>query len=265
MIGYLLPGLDPFEHLAIEEVLLTGSAPACGTGAGDSMFLMYRNRPSVIVGSHQDTALETDVRYLRDRGIALARRISGGGCVYHDEGNLCWSFLLPCDHPEVLRLGEHLDVLVQALNAMGLPVEQSERHDMTLLGHKISGSAARIMRGRLLLHGTLLYDSDLEELHEALTPEKKALESKATMSVHAKVANIRDLLGKEPLVLDEEASVWRSSIDAFAAGIFGALDLEPFAFEMNEAFKAEVERLLEDKYLTEHWIFGKNPKGTYQE
>lgn len=239
----LLPGLDPYEHLATEECLLAQLS-------GDSSLLLYRNRPAVVAGSFQNTHTETRAALLAQRNILLARRISGGGCVYHDGGNLCWAYLLPCDKPELLRLGDHLEPLLRGLARLGVAAERGGRNEILLQGRKIGGSAARILRERLLFHGTLLYDADLDAMDEALTPEPGVVKTVAAQSVRSPVVNIKSALnlqiGTEEFLLE-------------LARILGN-GAQPAALPPD--ILAQARALAREKYETWDWIYGRNPDYT---
>ncbi len=236
----LLPGLDPYEHLAAEECLLA-------QGSGDSSLLLYRNRPAVVAGSFQNTHTETRAALLAQRNILLARRISGGGCVYHDEGNICWAFLLPCHQPELLRLGDHLEPLLHGLARLGVAAERGGRNELLLQGKKIGGSAARILRERLLFHGTLLYDSDLDAMDEALTPEPGAVKTIAAQSVRSPVVNVKSALN------------FGASTEEFLLELARALGdgAEPAPLDLDVLDQARA--LAREKYETWDWIYGRNP------
>ena len=238
MKGALLQGFDPYEHLAMEECLLMDMGK-------DPSFVLYRNRPAVVVGSFQNTHGETRAGLLREKSILLARRMSGGGSVYHDEGNLCWAFLLPCEKPEALQLGSFLSPLVKALGNMGIGAEQNARNDLLLHGKKISGCAARIVKDRLLLHGTLLYDANLGLMAEALGPEDGFVHSIGTKSVKSDVANIKTELGL------------KQSTEVFMETLLEQMGTGQLILE--EAQRKRALALAENKYRTWEWIFGKNP------
>ena len=235
-------GGDPYDHLALEECLLEEYS------GRDSLLLLYKNRPSVVVGSFQNTHREVLRSFLERRGIALARRISGGGAVYHDEGNLCWSFISPLSEPSTLELKNHLEPITRALNRMGIPAVANGRNDLTLFDQKISGSAARILKDKLLFHGTLLYSVNLDALEGALCAESWVISAKGSPSVKSPVVNIRDALG-----LPED-------IDAFAHAFARALAGDGYEpFEPSPAVLAAAKRLSEEKYQSREWIFGRNP------
>ncbi|MEL7608755.1 MAG: biotin/lipoate A/B protein ligase family protein [Bacillota bacterium] len=235
-------GENPYDHLALEECLLEEYS------GGDSLLLLYKNRASVVVGSFQNTHREVLQTFLEQKGIALARRISGGGAVYHDGGNLCWSLIGPLAEASTLELKNHLAPLAQALNSMGIPAAANGRNDLTLFGKKISGSAARILRDKLLFHGTLLYSADLSALRGALCTEPWVASAKGSPSVKSPVVNIRDAMG-----LSED-------IDGFAREFAVALAGDAYEpFEPSPAVLAAAERLCAQKYQSREWIYGRNP------
>lgn len=240
---YLLPRLDPYEHLAMEECLLAQHS-------GDSSLLLYRNRPTVVVGSFQNIHAETRAAWLEGKNILLARRISGGGCVYHDEGNICWAFLLPCHQPELLHLGDHLEPLLQGLARLGVAAGLGGRNELLLRDKKIGGSAARILRERLLLHGTLLYESDLGAMDQALIPEPGMVKTVAAQSVRSPVVNIKSALnfaaGTEDFLME-------------LARVMGG-GAQPAA--LPRGIVAQARALAGEKYRTWDWLYGRNPDCT---
>lgn len=182
-------------NLAAEEVLFKGR---------DSALLLYINFPSVIIGCNQLLENELDRAYCRKNNIGVYRRISGGGAVYHDSGNINYCFVQD-KNPQLSSLnGAFLEPVEHILRSLGLQLSRARRKDLWSKGYKISGTASHISKGRELHHGTLLYDSNLEALHAALglvpgnkaeqAPKKKQVPgSKGIASVPSPVANIRAL------------------------------------------------------------------------
>lgn len=176
----------PEFNLAAEEYLFSKRE--------EEWIFLYVNVPSVIIGSNQAVMNEVDFPFCLSEEIAIIRRLSGGGAVYHDEGNLNYCFIsYKTDHP----LGVHfLLPVIGALRAMEIPVEMGKRKDLWLGGFKISGTASHVSKGRELHHGTLLYDTDLEKLQKALNPAVQNLEIKASRSVASPVKNISVFLSE---------------------------------------------------------------------
>ncbi len=176
--------LDPAVNLSAEERLLTERRH-------DVLFL-YVNGPSVIVGRNQCPEAEADTGFCRAHGIPVLRRISGGGTVYHDPGNVNFSFLLNRGEVSVLD-GDFLTPVVRALASFGLSVEVGSRRELLLEGRKISGTAAHVTRDRQLFHGTLLYDTDLAMLRRVLRGDASR-RGRRVASVSSPVTNIADHL-----------------------------------------------------------------------
>ena len=179
---------DPRYNLALEEYVLRTRFP------GQECLLFYVNEPSIIIGRNQNTIEEIDPDAVESRGIHVVRRISGGGAVYHDLGNLNFSFLSPYTMGRFNRYEEFTRPVVAALRGMGVPAELGGRNDIAVDGRKISGNAQFVSGDRMFSHGTLLLDSDLTVLSQVLTPKPGKVESKGHRSVRSRVANISEFL-----------------------------------------------------------------------
>lgn len=234
---------DARLNLALEEHVLR-------TVAGDESYLLfYVNSPSVIIGRHQNTVEEIDVEYVRERGVRVVRRISGGGAVYHDFGNLNFSFITPYTPEQFNRYAEFTRPVVDVLREMGVPAELNGRNDIVAEGRKISGNAQFVSGGRMFSHGTLLVDSDLDAVTSALRPKPGKIESKGHKSVRSRVANISEFLAS-PLTVGELR-------ERIVERIFGGGDtpmLQPL-----EVDPAAVESLADRKYRTWEWSYGQSP------
>ena len=173
---------DPYANLAIESMLLDR--------VDDPTLLIWRNDPCVVIGRHQNPWVECDLDRMHADGIPLARRISGGGAVYHDPGNTNFSFLSPSDRYDQDR---HFGVVIAALGALGVRAHKTERNDLRVGDRKISGNAFRHTGGRSLHHGTLLVHADLDRLVAYLAaPASESIATRATSSVRSVVTNLAD-------------------------------------------------------------------------
>lgn len=235
---------DPFYNLAFEEL-------AFSTLGDEPALLIWCNDPAAVVGSYQNICRELSVPALRRLGIPVLRRISGGGTVYHDAGNLNYSLLLPGVAGRDYR--SCMEPVIAALNQLGVPACFDRVCDIAVDGKKISGSAQRSAGGRLLHHGTLLFSSDLTLL-EQLTHEGKnpAVDSRGTPSAICRVGNIADYLPR-PMGLGEFAR-------ALEALLAPGREPEPVSPEQ----AAETERLAEEKYRSWAWTWGRTPPFTYR-
>ena len=185
---------DPFYNQAFEEYVYE-------TFRDDDVFLLWKNTPAVVVGSYQNICREVHAEALRQRGIPVVRRIIGGGTVYHDLGNVNYTYIVRAngtvDYDAVLSL------VIAALNAIGVPARKNRTCDIAIGDLKISGSAQRMIKGRLLHHGTLLFSTDLGVLDQITTHRKNdCFQSRSTQSAICTVTNIRDHLAA-PMTIEE--------------------------------------------------------------
>ena len=177
-------GLPLTDYLAIEQDLVKSVA--------EPMLFTWMVSPTVIYGRHQSAEVEVNEAYCREHGIAVVQRKSGGGCVYADEGNLMISFVSPSTHSEAV-FAFFLDRLSHALRAKGLPAVTTAHNDILVDGRKVSGCACFTSPTGTIVHGTLLYDVNLEAMLAALTPGTDKLAKHGVASVRQRVANLREL------------------------------------------------------------------------
>ncbi len=236
---YRASGLDPFENLAREQILLE-QGPADGV-----VLYLWQNQNTVVIGRNQNAWKECRLSLLEEEGGRLARRLSGGGAVFHDLGNLNFTFLLP---REDFDIPKQLLVICNACRSFGIPAEISGRNDLTAAGLKFSGNAFYKSGGRAYHHGTLLLNADLDKLTRYLSPPKAKLEAKGVASVRSRVENLCALV---PFMT--EKAMMRQLVAA-AEKVYGftAQDLV-FTSEM----EAETTRLTE-KYASREWRLGAN-------
>lgn len=176
------PFNNPFINLALEDHFLRG-------GADLPVLFFYVNRPSVVLGRFQNPWLETNLKYLVDNDIWMVRRQSGGGCVYHDEGNLNFSFIVP---DAMIERRKHAELLQEAFAKADIQLEISPRHDLWLDGKKISGSAFKQTKLGSFHHGTFLVNSDLDKLEESLKHTIVPKNTKSIASVRSKVITLNE-------------------------------------------------------------------------
>ena len=174
---------DPHINLAIEEYVLKNMDID-----KDSFLLFYINEPSIIVGKNQNTIEEIDTEYVEANGIHVVRRLSGGGAVYHDLGNLNYSFLTKDDGESFRNFKKVTEPVVQALAEMGVEAELLGRNDILVEGRKVSGNAQFSTNGRMFSHGTLMFDTEIERVVSALKVRKDKIESKGIKSIRSRVA-----------------------------------------------------------------------------
>ncbi len=229
---------DPAFNLAFEESVLTHRQEG-------TYLILWQNDKSVIVGRNQNAAAEIDRDFVARKGIRVVRRGTGGGAVYHDLGNLNYSFIT--DAQDASSIQEFLSPVVAALRGLGLEAQCSGRNDILVSGKKVSGNAQQLRRGRILHHGTLLFDSDTSLLTGALNPDPTKFQGKAVASVKSRVGNIRPFLPRDMTL----KQFWAYLKDALADSVTeGCLTPEELA---------AVLRLKEEKYDTWQWNFGSSP------
>src|SRR5690625_1184913 len=187
---------DPYINLALEEYVLQHF------GEKDTYLLFYINEPSIIIGKNQNSVVEINTEYVDKNNIKVVRRLSGRGAVYHDKGNLNFSFITKDDGDSFHNFAKFTEPVVKALNKMGVPAELIGRNDLLIEGRKFSGNAKFATKGIMFYHGTLIFDSVIEHVVAALNVKKEKIESKGIKSIRSRVANITEFLGEE-LTMDE--------------------------------------------------------------
>lgn len=244
MITVARHSTDPYDNLAFEEYVFNAFLD-------EDVFLLWRNRPCVVVGSCQNICREVRVPALRRKGIPVLRRISGGGAVYHDLGNVNYSLITR--QAGGTDYDRSLAPILAALNAIGVPARKHRTCDIAIGEEKISGSAQRAAGGRLLHHGTLLFDADLDALEElSVRGKNRCVQTRGTQSAICPVTNIRRHLEEDMTV--EEFS--RRLLDHMVPALSDRLTL-------TEAQESEVRRLAEEKYRSWEWTWGRTPSFTY--
>lgn len=238
---------DPHLNLALEEYIVRNFK-------NKDYLLFYINEPSIIIGRNQNTLEEVNQSYVEEKGIHVVRRISGGGAVYHDFGNLNFSFITDHDIKSFNNFKKVTAPIVKVLNDMGVKAEMKGRNDVVVDDKKISGNAQFSTGKRMFTHGTLLLNSDLEEVTRALQVKMSKISSKGHKSVRSRVANIQEFLNK-PLDILEFRELILKGLDA-------AGDFETYRLSKEEW--KEVHELKESKYDQWDWNYGRSPKSNIQ-
>jgi lipoate-protein ligase A len=241
---------DPHINLAIEEYVLKNMDID-----KDSFLLFYINEPSIIVGKNQNTIEEIDTEYVDANGIHVVRRLSGGGAVYHDLGNLNYSFLTKDDGESFRNFKKVTEPVVQALAEMGVKAELLGRNDILVEGRKVSGNAQFSTNGRMFSHGTLMFDTEIERVVSALKVRKDKIESKGIKSIRSRVANISEFL-KEPMTIEQ----FRMEI---LKSIFGGEEKIQY-LELTDEDWDNIHKLSAERYANWDWNYGKSPKFNMQ-
>ena len=241
---------DPRINLAIEEYVLKNMDIE-----KDDFLLFYINQPSVIIGKNQNTIEEINTDYIEENDIIVVRRLSGGGAVYHDLGNLNFSFLTKDDGNSFNNYKKFTQPVVDALEKMGVHAELSGRNDILAEGRKVSGNAQFATKGRMFSHGTLLFDTEIDAVVSALKVKKDKIESKGIKSVRSRVANIVEFI-KEPMTVEQ----FRMAI---LKSIFGGEENIQY-YELTEQDWENIYKLSKERYQQWEWNYGKSPRFNIQ-
>ncbi|WP_145578801.1 lipoate--protein ligase [Staphylococcus xylosus] len=239
---------DPTLNLAMEEYVLKNMPK------DDSYFLFYINRPSIIIGKNQNTIEEVNQSYIDEQGIDVVRRISGGGAVYHDTGNLNFSFVTDDDGNSFHNFQKFTEPIVEALKSLGVDANLSGRNDIQVGEAKISGNAMVKVKDRMFSHGTLMLNSELDEVQNALKVNPAKIKSKGTKSVRSRVANISEFL-------DEQIDIDKFK-EIILKSIFGETQVEEY--KLTDEDWQKIEKLSNEKYRTWEWNYGRNPKYNFE-
>lgn len=237
------PSTDPYFNIAAEEYLLRETN-------ADYTFV-YVNEPSIIIGKHQNAYAEINLPWVLEKGIPVVRRITGGGTVWHDPGNVNFSFILNGKEGQLVNFREYAAPVLSYLQNLGIPAEFGSRNEILAAGKKVSGNAEHVYRSRVLHHGTLLFTSDLQALGASLRTAPGRYRDRAVQSVRSSVVNIEDLM--EP----------RVSLPDFRTGLIDHLSgyfegAERYAF--SETDRAGISGLAREKYGTWQWNIGYSPR-----
>ena len=237
------PSRDPYFNLALEEYVFERMDKS------KSYFMLWQNDNTIVVGKYQNTAEEIDQAYVDAHGIRVARRLSGGGAVYHDKGNLNFTFIVDRADAPGLNFKIFVEPVIQALARFGVHAAFTGRNDLTIDGLKFSGNAQYARRGRLLHHGCIMLDSNLTSVADALRVKEAKFASKAVKSVRSRVTTI-NAHAPAPISMEDFKGALKEC--AMASGA-----LEPCT--LTEEDLAAVRKLRNEKYATWAWNYGCSP------
>lgn len=250
MINIVNDSKNQYFNLALEEYFLKIK------DLNDDILILWQNEPTIVIGKNQNTYEELNTDYVTENNIKVVRRLTGGGAVYHDLGNLNFTFIKKDGSFHNNKFSFFTQPVVNCLKKFGINAVFSGRNDLLIENKKFSGNAQYLHKGKLLHHGTILFSSDLSVLTQALKVKKGKLESNGVKSVSSRVTNIFDFL-KEPVSLLEFKETLISSI-------FEEINQEVKNYILTDEDIKEIQHLTDTKYSTWEWNFGKSPKMNYE-
>jgi lipoate-protein ligase A len=240
------PSRSAYYNLALEEYLLTQYE--------DAFFMLWTSEPSILIGKHQNTYTEINIPYVESHKIPVVRRMSGGGTVFCDPGNINFTFIEK-DQGQFSDFRKFTQPILDYIQTLGVNATFSGRNDLVIDGQKFSGNAQYRLKGRILHHGTLLFDTQIGNLVNALTPKEAKFSNKSVSSVKARVTNIKSHMPNSPMTVDTfRENIYAHIHEAFSGSSF----YEPTPQDIEA-----VNRLVSSKYDTWQWNYGDSPKYDY--
>lgn len=236
---------NPYFNLALEEYVLNYM------DNDDEYLLLWRNEPSVIVGKHQNTIEEINMDFIKKNNVNVVRRISGGGAVYHDLGNLNFSFIVKNRDSSTFDFKKYTEPIINVLKKLNIKAAFNSRNDLTIKGKKFSGNSQYMKNDRLLHHGTLLFNSNLDNLTRVLSVSEDKIASKGVKSVRSRVTNIIEHLSKPIDILE-----FRNLILEYFNEEKGKIK----EYNLTRDDVENINRLMKNKYMTWEWNYGESPE-----
>lgn len=232
---------DPYFNLAMEEYLLKQFT--------DDFFILWQSEPVVVAGKHQNVLAEMNYRFVKENGIRVARRLTGGGTVYHDAGNINFTFIRNGEPGKLVDFAQYIKPVTGFLKFLGIDAMQGLKNEILVDGKKISGNAEHVYKNRVLHHGTLLYNSDMGSLAKAITREKGNYTDKAVQSNRSSVINL-----SQYIVPHQDINGFMKSFMEYII-----MNYQGRNFDIQRNNQVEIEQLAHDKYKTWEWIYGWSP------
>lgn len=236
---------NSYFNMAVEEYLLYELE------LGEHYLTLWQNKAAVVVGRNQNSWDEVNLEFIKEHNVAVVRRLTGGGAVYHDQGNLNFTFIFKNQKSGKYDFASFMAPVVEALKKLGLPAAIDGRNDITINGKKVSGNSQYRQKDRVIHHGTLLFDVDLDNLENSLKVSHDKLAKRGVSSVRSRVINIRELLSFSMEMVEFKGLIKEALMTAFGA--------DQGDYHLTPADLRRVEELKRGKYETWEWNFGASP------
>lgn len=237
---------DPYFNLAAEEYLLRNT--------DEEILMLWKSNPVVVCGKHQNVYAEMNYTYVTGNDIRVARRLTGGGTVFHDPGNINFTFIKNGKAGALVQFSQFIAPVIDFLNEWGIAAIQGPKHDILVQGKKISGNAEHVYKNRVLHHGTLLYDANLDMLRKSIQRTQGMYIDKSVQSNRSSVMNLSSLMPAD------------TSNEHFFNEIFSYLKnrSKGIDYQLNTYENTSIQQLAENKYLKWEWIYGWSPDYTFK-
>ncbi len=241
---------NPRFNLALEEYVLKY------LDTDEDFVLLWQNENSVIIGRNQNTIEEINASYVKAHDVSVVRRITGGGAVYHDLGNLNFSFVTHSLKDNLNNYKKFTDPVIKALNELGVPAEFAGRNDIVVEGQKISGNAQSFYKQKMLHHGTILFDADLKKIADVLNVKPDKIASKGIKSNRARVTNIKPYL-KEEITMTEFKTL-------LLKYLLKTEKIEDHVYALSHDDLDKIQALMATRYNTWEWNYGESPDASIE-